>query len=190
MTLMRMPLFVWTWLITAYLLIAVGFIFVFTIGGLTGIILAIAPLDIALHDTCYVVAHFHYTMVAGSLFSLFAGAYYWLPKWTGHYYDEKLGKLHFWLSLIFFNVTFFPQHFLGLAGMPRRYADYPMQFADFNAISTIGAFGASFFGVRGRAAHASDARRLNPVHVIVAGVVLAIGFVLVLVAIVRAVTGA
>jgi len=123
------------------MLFAVGFIFVFTIGGLTGIILSIAPLDIALHDTYYVVAHFHYTMVAGSLFALFAGAYYWLPKWTGHYYHEKLGKLHFWLSLIFFNVTFFPQHFLGLAGMPRRYADYPMQFADFNAISTIGAFG-------------------------------------------------
>jgi cytochrome c oxidase subunit 1 len=80
-------------------------------------------------------------LVAGSLFALFAGAYYWLPKWTGHMYDEKLAKWHFWLSMITFNITFFPMHFLGLAGMPRRYADYPMQFADFNAIITVGAFG-------------------------------------------------
>jgi cytochrome c oxidase subunit 1 len=122
------------------MLFAVGFIIVFTIGGLTGVILAVAPLDIQLHDTYYVVAHFHYVLVAGSLFALFAGAYYWLPKWTGHMYDEKLGKLHFWSSLISFNVTFFPMHFLGLAGMPRRYADYAMQFADFNALVTIGAF--------------------------------------------------
>jgi cytochrome c oxidase subunit I len=122
------------------MLFAVGFIIVFTIGGLTGIILSVAPLDIQLHDTYYVVAHFHYVLVAGSLFALFAGAYYWLPKWTGHMYDEKLGKLHFWSSLISFNVTFFPMHFLGLAGMPRRYADYPMQFADFNALVTVGAF--------------------------------------------------
>jgi len=120
---------------------AVGFIFVFVIGGFTGVIVAIAPLDIQLHDTYYVVAHFHYVLVAGSLFALFAGAYYWLPKWTGRMYDEKLGKWHFWLSMIFFNMTFFPMHFLGLAGMPRRYADYPMQFADFNAIITVGAFG-------------------------------------------------
>jgi cytochrome c oxidase subunit I len=122
------------------MLFAIGFIIVFTIGGLTGIILSVAPLDIQLHDTYYVVAHFHYVLVAGSLFALFAGAYYWLPKWTGHMYDEKLGKLHFWSSLISFNVTFFPMHFLGLAGMPRRYADYPMQFADFNALVTVGAF--------------------------------------------------
>ncbi len=123
------------------MLFAVGFIFVFTMGGLTGIVLSMAPLDIQLHDTYYVVAHFHYTMVAGSLFALFAGTYYWLPKWTGHMYDEKLGKIHFWLTLIFFNLTFFPMHFLGLAGMPRRYADYPMQFADFNAFATVSAFG-------------------------------------------------
>ncbi|TXI74459.1 MAG: cytochrome c oxidase subunit I [Limnohabitans sp.] len=123
---------------------AVGFIFVFTMGGFTGLILSMAPLDQQLHDTYYVVAHFHYTMVAGSLFSLFGGFYYWAPKWSGVMYNEKLGKLHFWVSLITFNVTFFPQHFLGLAGMPRRYADYPMQFADFNMLSSIGAFG---FGI-------------------------------------------
>ncbi|MCZ7560009.1 MAG: cytochrome c oxidase subunit I [Burkholderiaceae bacterium] len=123
------------------MLFAVGFIFVFAIGGFTGLIMAVAPLDIQLHDTYYIVAHFHYVLVAGSLFALFAGTYYWLPKWTGHMYDEKLGKWHFWMSMITFNITFFPMHFLGLAGMPRRYADYPMQFADFNAVVTIGAFG-------------------------------------------------
>ncbi len=123
------------------MLFSVGFIFVFTLGGLTGIILSVAPVDIQLHDTYYVVAHFHYVLVAGSLFALFAGLYYWLPKWTGHMYNETLGKWHFWLSMIFFNITFFPMHFLGLAGMPRRYADYNMQFADFNAIASVGAFG-------------------------------------------------
>jgi cytochrome c oxidase subunit 1 len=122
------------------MLFAVGFIFVFTMGGFTGLILAVAPIDIQLHDTYYVVAHFHYVLVAGSLFSLFAGAYYWLPKWTGVMYDEKLGKLHFWSSLISFNITFFPMHFLGLAGMPRRYADYAAQFTDFHQIATLGSF--------------------------------------------------
>jgi cytochrome c oxidase subunit 1 len=110
-------------------------------GGFTGLILSMAPLDQQLHDTYYVVAHFHYTMVAGSLFALFGGFYYWAPKWSGVMYNETRGKIHFWLSLVFFNVTFFPQHFLGLAGMPRRYADYPLQFADFNMLSSIGAFG-------------------------------------------------
>ncbi|AKJ27788.1 cytochrome c oxidase subunit I [Caldimonas brevitalea] len=123
------------------MLFAVGFIFVFTMGGFTGLILSVAPIDIQLQDTYYVVAHFHYVLVAGSLYALFAGFYYWAPKWTGVMYSETRGKIHFWGSLITFNITFFPMHFLGLAGMPRRYADYPMQFADFNALATVGAFG-------------------------------------------------
>jgi cytochrome c oxidase subunit 1 len=120
---------------------ATGFIFVFTMGGFTGLICAIAPIDIQIHDTYYVIAHFHYVMVAGSLFALFAGTYFWLPKWTGRMPDERLGRLHFWSSMIFFNITFFPMHFLGLAGMPRRVPDYALQFADFNAMASIGAFG-------------------------------------------------
>jgi cytochrome c oxidase subunit 1 len=126
------------------MLFACGFIFVFSMGGFTGLVLAITPVDIQLQDTYYVVAHFHYVLVAGSLFALFGGAYYWLPKWIGRMYDERLGKWHFWLSMIFFNVTFFPMHFTGLAGLPRRVPDYNLQFADFNMISTIGAFG---FGI-------------------------------------------
>jgi cytochrome c oxidase subunit 1 len=135
------------------MLFAIGFIFVFTIGGFTGLILAIAPIDVVLQDTYYVIAHFHYVLVAGSLFAMFAGAYYWLPKWTGVMYNERMGQVHFWTSLVSFNVAFFVMHFLGLAGMPRRYADYSVQFADFNAIATIGAFGFGlsqvffFFGV-------------------------------------------
>ena len=120
---------------------AVGFILVFTIGGFTGLIVAVAPIDIQVQDTYYVVAHFHYVLVAGSLFALFGGAYYWLPKWTGHMPDERLGKIHFWCSMVFFNIAFFPMHFLGLAGMPRRIPDYALQFADFNMLATIGAFG-------------------------------------------------
>jgi cytochrome c oxidase subunit 1 len=123
------------------MLFAVGFIFVFTMGGFTGLILSMAPIDIQLQDTYYVVAHFHYVLVAGSLYAMFSGVYYWMPKWTGVMYNETRGKIHFWGSLITFNVTFFPMHFLGLAGMPRRYADYPLQFADFNMVATIGAFG-------------------------------------------------
>jgi cytochrome c oxidase subunit I len=122
------------------MLFAVGFIFVFTMGGFTGLILAMAPIDLLLQDTYYVVAHFHYVLVAGSLYAMFAGFYYWSPKWTGVMYNETRGKIHFWSSLISFNLTFFPMHFLGLAGMPRRYADYPMQFADFNMVASIGAF--------------------------------------------------
>ena len=120
---------------------AVGFLFVFVAGGVTGVILACAAVDVQLQDSYYVVAHFHYVMVAGSLFGLYAGAYYWLPKWTGHMYDERLGQWHFWLSMVFFNMTFFLMHFLGLAGMPRRIPDYALQFTDFNRIASIGAFG-------------------------------------------------
>ena len=123
------------------MLFAIGFLLLFSLGGLTGLVLSIVPVDVQVHDTYYVVAHFHYVMVAGALFSAFAGIYFWLPKWTGRMYNETLGKWHFWLSLIFFNVTFFVQHFLGLAGMPRRVPDYALQFAEFNAISSIGAFG-------------------------------------------------
>ncbi|MEX3936905.1 cytochrome c oxidase subunit I [Paraburkholderia phymatum] len=122
------------------MLFAIGFIFVFTMGGFTGLMLAMAPLDIQYHGTYFIVAHFHYVLVAGSLFALFAGWYYWSPKWTGWMYNETRGKIHFWLTMIAFNLTFFPMHFLGLAGMPRRYADYPAQFTDWNQVSTIGAF--------------------------------------------------
>jgi cytochrome c oxidase subunit 1 len=123
------------------MLFALAFVFLFTIGGFSGLMLAIAPADVQYHDTYFVVAHFHYVLVPGSIFAIMAGAYYWLPKWTGHYYNEKLGQLHFWLSTIFVNVTFFPMHFLGLAGMPRRIPDYSTQFADFNFIASVGAIG-------------------------------------------------
>jgi cytochrome c oxidase subunit I len=123
------------------MLFAVGFLFVFIVGGLTGVILAVVPVDVQLHQTYYIVAHFHYTMVASSLFGLYGGTYYWLPKWTGHMYDEALGRWHFWLSMIFFNISFSAMFFLGLAGMPRRIPDYALQFADFNMVASIGAFG-------------------------------------------------
>jgi len=122
------------------MLFAVGFLCLFTIGGFSGLVLSIVPVDITLHNTYYVVAHFHYVLVSGALFAIMGGVYFWLPKWSGHMYNEGLGKLHFWLSMIGFNVAFFPQHFLGLAGMPRRIPDYALQFAEWNMWSSIGAF--------------------------------------------------
>jgi cytochrome c oxidase subunit 1 len=123
------------------MLFALGFLFLFTLGGFTGLVLSLVPVDIQLQDTYYVVAHFHYVMVAGAMFSAFGAIYFWLPKWTGKMYNETLGKWHFWLTLITFNMIFFVQHFLGLAGMPRRIPDYPLMFTTWNEISSIGALG-------------------------------------------------
>ena len=119
---------------------ALAFVFLFTIGGFTGLMMGVAPVDMQYHDTYFIVAHFHYVLVTGALFAIIAAAYYWLPKWTGHMVDEKHGKIHFWWSVISVNVLFFPQHFIGLAGMPRRIPDYSMQFADWNMISSLGGF--------------------------------------------------
>ena len=126
------------------MLFAIGFVVLFTVGGLSGVMLAIAPADFQYHDTYFVVAHFHYVLIPGAIYGIFAAVYYWLPKWSGRMYSEALGKAHFWLSFIGLNVAFFPMHFVGLAGMPRRYVDYPIQFANFNMISSIGAF---LFGI-------------------------------------------
>jgi cytochrome c oxidase subunit I len=140
---------VFNWVVTAFkgsitfetpMLFAIGFLFMFTIGGFSGLMLSIVPADFQYQDSYFVVAHFHYVLVPGSIFALMAGIYFWLPKWTGTLYNERLGRWHFWLSVIFLNVTFFPMHFLGLAGMPRRIPDYALQFTDFNVISSVGAF--------------------------------------------------
>jgi len=122
------------------MLYAISAVALFTVGGLTGVMMAITPADFQYHDTYFIVAHFHYVIFAGSVLSMFGAVYFWLPKWTGHMYNETLGKWHFWLTVIAFNVTFFPQHFLGLAGMPRRIPDYAQQFTEFNMVSSIGAF--------------------------------------------------
>jgi cytochrome c oxidase subunit I len=147
---------IFSWLATLYrgvihlrtpMLFALGFITMFTLGGISGVMLAVIPFDIHVSDTYFVVAHIHYVLFGGSVFTIFAGIYHWFPKMTGRMYDETLGKIHFWLSFVFFNLTFGPMHIIGIDGMPRRVADYAAKYAGWNLFISISAFifGASFF---------------------------------------------
>jgi cytochrome c oxidase subunit 1 len=133
--------------LTTPMLFALGFITMFTLGGISGIMLAVIPFDIHVSDTYFVVAHIHYVLFGGSVFTIFAGIYHWFPKMTGRMYDETLGRIHFWLSFIFFNLTFGPMHLVGIDGMPRRVADYAHQYATWNAFISVSSFifGMSFF---------------------------------------------
>jgi cytochrome c oxidase subunit 1 len=140
---------VFSWLATMWegklhfntpMLFALGFVSMFVIGGLSGVMLGAVPVDIHVSDTYFVVAHIHYVLFGGSLFTIFAGIYYWFPKMTGRMYDEKLGKLHFWLTFVGFNATFFPMHIIGVQGMPRRVSDYAPRFADWNMFISIASF--------------------------------------------------
>jgi cytochrome c oxidase subunit I len=126
--------------LTAPMLWAIGFIFLFTVGGVTGVVLANAGVDRELHNTYYVVAHFHYVLSLGAVFGIFAGWYYWFPKMTGYIIPDWIGKLHFWIAFIGSNVLFFPMHFLGLAGMPRHYVDYPAAYAGWHFVASLGAY--------------------------------------------------
>ena len=140
---------IFSWIATIYggsvqfktpMLFAIGFVFLFTVGGLTGVVLANSGIDIALHDTYYVIAHFHFVLSMGAVFAMFAGFYYWIGKISGLQYPESLGLIHFWIFFVGVNITFFPMHFLGLAGMPRRIPDYPDAFAGWNGIASYGSY--------------------------------------------------
>ncbi|HEX4734651.1 MAG TPA: cytochrome c oxidase subunit I [Thermoleophilaceae bacterium] len=147
---------IFSWLATLYrgvihlrtpMLFALGFLTMFTLGGISGVMLAVIPFDIHVSDTYFIVAHIHYVLFGGSVFTIYAGIYHWFPKMTGRMYDETLGRIHFWISFVFFNLTFGPMHLIGIDGMPRRVADYAQQYAGWNLFISISAFifGASFF---------------------------------------------